>query len=84
MEVGLFHEKWSVEREQAIRNELYKGQEIEDLKHISEKSADIMYGCERFSYTLRNEYMNIQQIKTTKITVNNIHLLLNFGREFIR
>ncbi len=192
MEVGLFHEKWSVEREQAIRNELYKGQEIEDLKHTSEKSADIMYGCERFSYTLRNEYMTlymmlfwgvyndilrvdnamneqellditisgidknveawkdllgvieigsrakirtinrlsayymhlrdvkckakilgslvcyydmlrirteniddmvegivknrnyIQQIKTTKITVNNIHLLLNFGREFIR
>lgn len=59
MEVGMFHERWGVEREQAVRNELYKGQEIENLRSISEKSADIMYGCGQIRYPLRNEYITL-------------------------
>lgn len=46
-------------REQAVRDELYKGREIENLKYISEKSAGIIYGHAQSGYSLRNEYMTL-------------------------
>lgn len=46
-------------REQAVRDELYKGQEIENLKYISEKSAGIIYDDEQSGHSLRNEYMTL-------------------------
>lgn len=59
MEVGLFHEKWDVDREQAVRDELYKGQEIESLKNISIKSSRIMNNQTGSKSILRNEYKTL-------------------------
>lgn len=55
MEVGLFHEKWNREREQAVRDALYRGAEIDVLRSISKEIAYYRHNRS----LLENEYTTL-------------------------
>lgn len=59
MEVGLFHERWNVSQEQAVRNVLYSRNKVEKLKCISREVMYTIFGREKNKEEHRNEYITL-------------------------
>lgn len=57
MEVGLFHERWKVSKEQAVRDSLYSGKKVESLRRISMEVMFIINGSKKSGEDYRNEYI---------------------------
>ncbi|MDE6055283.1 MAG: hypothetical protein K2G55_16345, partial [Lachnospiraceae bacterium] len=57
MEVGLFHEKWSIEREQAVRDLIYEEYGIGSLQYYCNKAVAIIPTKFVGIFQLTNEYI---------------------------
>lgn len=56
MEAGLFHGKWNISREQAVRRMLYKKKKIQNLEYFMERVTDTMQWRGSGKSSLTDEY----------------------------